>query len=325
MSAWRDETLDFRRLKRLVTIDRVLDAYGLGRTLIKRANTLCGPCPLHHGDHPTAFRADLNRGIWNCFTRCARGGDVVDLVRVIERCSFARAARILRDLAGETNGHQYGRSATRSADHQIVSRNPPFRPFRRRVSLNPATDFLQRKKLISVDTAAYFEAGHPTASAFLRGTVAVRLHDLAGRPLGYAGRRLREQDIRRYGKWRFPRGMPKAEMLFNAHRARHLRRNGLVLVECPWAVMRLTQAGVPAAVALLGTNISPIQLAWLARADQVVLMLDGDDAGRKGAQTIRRHLAPSTKIKTVELPDGLEPEDLSDDDLRAGARHAFLF
>jgi len=97
-----------------------------------------------------------------------------------------------------------------------------------------------------------------------------------------------------------------------------------VLVECPWAVMRLTQAGVPAAVALLGTSISPIQLAWLARANPVVLMLDGDDAGRKGAQEIRRRLAASTNVKTVELPDGFEPEDLSDDALGAAARHALL-
>ena len=43
---------------------------------------------------PTAFRVHLTRGMWRCFTACG-GGDTVDLIRCIENCSYAEAARYL--------------------------------------------------------------------------------------------------------------------------------------------------------------------------------------------------------------------------------------
>ena len=73
-------------LKKQVGIGRVLEAYNLCRRLKHHGDQLVGPCPLHGGDNPTAFRVHLTRGLWNCFTACA-GGDIVDLIRVIEDMS----------------------------------------------------------------------------------------------------------------------------------------------------------------------------------------------------------------------------------------------
>ena len=84
----------FRYLKTRVTIGDVLAAYGLDSQLKRRNDQLYGPCPLHHGDNPTAFRVHLTRGMWRCFTACG-GGDTVDLIRCIENCSYAEAARHL--------------------------------------------------------------------------------------------------------------------------------------------------------------------------------------------------------------------------------------
>ena len=146
--------------------------------------------------------------------------------------------------------------------------------------------------------------------------VAVRLHDLVGRPLGYCGRRLDPKEIALWGKWRFPKNFPKSDCLFSAHRAYPFRQGGLVVVECPWAAMRLSQAGIPGTVALLGTHMSEVQAAWLAKARSILLLLDGDAAGHEATDRLKATLSRRTRVRTYRLPDGLEPEDLVDDELR---------
>lgn len=309
-------------LKKQVGIGQVLEAYGLCDRLKHHGNQFIGPCPLHGGDNPTAFRVHLTRGIWNCFTSCG-GGDTVELICNIEKCTKASAARILRYMIATTPI-----SPPRKADsqHQGATSTSVFRPFRRKIPLNPRAPFLQDHKGITVDTAIRFEAGlADPKSRFLQGSVAVRLHDMQGHPIGYCGRRLDPDAICRWGKWRFPTGLPKGQLLYNAHRALAARDGGIVLVECPWAAMRLTQAGIYGVVALLGTSITETQLAWLARTPTVLLLMDADQAGRKAAKTIAQALNRQTTVIIHELPPEKEPEDLADIDLLSLINNAMSF
>lgn len=306
-------------LKKQVGIGRVLEGYNLCRDLKRHGEQLIGPCPLHGGDNPTAFRVHLVRGLWNCFTACG-GGDILDLICTIEKCSKASAAHVLQRMI--TGASLLKPSHDVSHTHAAI----PFRPFRRPIPLNPLTPFLQECKGVKVETAARFEAGLPDPkSTFLQGTIAVRLHDIQGHPVGYCGRRLDMDAIRRWGKWRFPSGLPKGQILYNAHRAIPARHHGIVVVECPWAAMRLTQAGISGVVALLGTTITQTQLTWIAPAPEVLLLLDGDQAGRTGATTIARALPRHTTVRIHQLPPDKEPEDLSDADLAALVREAIPF
>jgi DNA primase len=300
----------FRHLKATVTIARILSAYGLDAKLTRRGEQLYGPCPLHGGDNPTAFRVHLAKGLWRCFTTCG-GGDTVELIRRIEHCSYGQAARHLHRLAA-------AQPPVATVDTPLSHQNPrklPFVPFANSIPLNPRTPFLQRIKGITVATATQFEAGTTTRSAFLRDSVAVRLHDMSGQPLGYCGRNIHPPSPSHPGKWRFPKNFPKTKILYNAHRADSSRKYAAIIVECPWAAMRLTQAGFPNTVALLGTTISDTQVAWLTRSSSILLLLDGDIAGQNAALHIARCLAPHTKVLTHRLPDGKEPEDLSDQEL----------
>lgn len=311
-----------KNLKRQVSIGRVLEAYNLLPRLNRRGDQLIGPCPLHGGDNPTAFRAHLGRGLWNCFTACA-GGDIVDLICAIEKCSKASALHVLRRMV--TAAPASVPFDASSQPHGATS-TTPFRPFRRRIPLNPRTPFLQESKGIKIETAKQFEAGLPDPkSTFLKGTVAVRLHDMQGRAIGYCGRRLDADAIVRYGKWRFPARLPKGQMLYNAHRALAHRHRGIVLVECPWAAMRLTQAGIRGVVALFGASITQTQFHWLAPAPTVLLLLDGDQAGYTAAGAIARALTRHTAVHIHRLPPDKEPEDLPDTDLAALARDAIPF
>lgn len=308
----------FRHLKTQVPIGRIFSFYGLDAQLKRRGDQLFGPCPLHGGDNSTAFRAHLGRGLWHCFTACG-GGDIVDLIRRIEHCSYAEVAHHLQRIAADSQPHT--RQQTRSA----CTSGRAFTPFTRSIPLNSTCHFLQNIKAIMPVTAARFEAGTTNRSPFLKNTVAVRLHDIHGSPLGYCGRRIDPHEVARFGKWRFPRNLPKSQILYNAHRAQTFRSQGIILVECPWAVMRITQAGFPNVVALLGTTLSLTHIKWLASTSSILLMLDADPAGDRAAPSILKTLAVSSKVLQHRLQNKMEPEDLSDSDLRSILRNHFSF
>ena len=56
-------------------------------------------CLLHGGDNPTSFSADLERGIWQCFS-CGRGGDQITFLMEILKCPFSEAIQALAFRAG---------------------------------------------------------------------------------------------------------------------------------------------------------------------------------------------------------------------------------
>lgn len=71
------------------------------------------------------------------------------------------------------------------------------------------------------------------------------------------------------------------------------------------------QAGYPAVVALMGSTLSRPQADLLAtHFDRVLLMLDGDDAGRHGAAAIPSALAGRIELVPILLGDGTQPDQL---------------
>lgn len=294
--------LDFKRLKQAVTVEQVLADKGLLDHLRRRGSGLVGPCPLHGGDNPTAFVVHGTKNIWHCFTGCD-GGDVVELARRLTDGTFAGAARYLVRLAGTTPI----RRAPVAPAHRR-RRSQRFRPFTRRLPLDPTAPFLGRKG-INQQTARLFQVGAYHGSGMLSGCIGLRLLDPDGQPLGYAGRRLDPIDVNTRGKWVFPPRVPKSSLLYGYYQARHLLHQGVIVVECPWGVLRVTQLGIPA-VALLGTSLSPRQRLLLLKLPKVVLLLDGDPAGRRATVSINAQLPNALP---VNLPDRLDPDDLSDD------------
>ena len=302
----------FRELKRIVTVEQVLASRGLLGGLRVRGGDLVGPCPLHGGDNPGAFVVSRSKSLWRCFTSCG-GGDVVELITRLDGSGYRDARRVLQRLAGERDddsGPLQDRFSSRSAP-QRASR--AFTPYTRRLALDPAAPMLMGKG-IDAATAARFEAGAWHGPGFLSGCVGVRLHDVDGQPLGYAGRRISVPPGSQIGKWKFPPRLPKAALLYGWHRVGRDGRRGLVVVEGAWSVLRLAQVGVPA-VALLGAHASAQQCGMLAAAGRVVVMLDGDRAGRAGARRLVERLGGRRDVRVIELGDGVDPDDLDDEEL----------
>lgn len=78
-----------RRVKKLVRLTDVLARYNLTPN---RAGFL--HCPFHPGDRDASLKIYPATDSWYCFG-CGEGGDVIDFVARMERCSFAEALKRL--------------------------------------------------------------------------------------------------------------------------------------------------------------------------------------------------------------------------------------
>ena len=52
----KNQFVDFKAVKAAVTIEQVLDHYGLLDRFKRGGDGLSGPCPIHKGSNPTQFR-----------------------------------------------------------------------------------------------------------------------------------------------------------------------------------------------------------------------------------------------------------------------------
>ncbi len=62
--------------------------------LVKRGKEWTGCCPIHHEKTPSFSISEVKQ-MWFCFGGCARGGDVIDLVMLVENVSFKDALKLL--------------------------------------------------------------------------------------------------------------------------------------------------------------------------------------------------------------------------------------
>ena len=283
---------------------------------------MVGPCLLHKGDNPGAFVLSTEKNLWYCFTRCNGGGDVIELVHKLERVSYYQAAQYL-DRLGKTDIVSKMEPENRFKSNRFFKQvnQHHFKPFTVPLNLQHDISFLRNKGIREV-TATFFEAGAYLHSGLLSGCIAVRLHDLKGKPIGYAGRRLDPDRINRFGKWVFPKGLPKKEILYNFHRIKQTSPHPLVVVESAWGVMRLAQLKIPA-VALLGINLCACHLKLLKNRPKIVLMLDGDRAGRSATERIKNLLQPHTDVSVIYLPNECDPDDLDDTNIINLHKNAF--
>lgn len=280
-------SLDYKMLKRELSIQRVLKEYGMFHDLKQSGNKLYGPCPIHLGDNPRAFNVSLEKNLWNCFTNCV-GGTVIDLIIAIENVNSYRAGRIGYEMLGVTVEARRG--------------SQEFKPVRSELSLDPQHPYLIERN-VDVETARYFGIGYCSKSK-LAGRLAIPIHDEQDRLVGYCGRTTQALEP----KYLFPKGFPKNRIVYNLNRAKKSSKKEIVVVEGFFDVYALHRAGIES-VAIMGSSLSLDQKTRLVSLEKrISLMLDGDAAGRKGMERAVRLLQERKPIKAIYLPDPMQPE-----------------
>ncbi len=129
-----------------------------------------------------------------------------------------------------------------------------------------------------------------------------------GETVAYAGRAVDGS----LPKYKLPAGFRKGGELFNLHRAAATGSQTVIVVEGYFDCLRVHPAGLPWVVALRGSSLSAEQeTALRERFDRVILLLDGDAAGRAASCALAARLPGRCWVAVVSVPDGAQPDQLS--------------
>jgi DNA primase len=310
---------DFRRIKQRIPIDAVLARYGVKLRSVG-PHTLRGPCPLptHTSrNSPDSFSVNLSRQVWSCHSDsciAARGGllggHVIDLVTILERCSLREAGLWLQDWFGLSVDQSHPALLRPVAVKSSAA--TPNRPLGFALQGIDTRHRYLTQRGISTATARLFGVGMYQGAGFLTGRCVIPIRDEQARLVAYAGRAVKGE----LPKYRFPVGFRKSQMLFNLDRALQTDGNNVIIVEGFFDALKVHQAGHPAVVALMGSSFSQRQSELLlCHFASVTVMLDGDHPGRHAAEVIAKLLTPKVRVHEVELPNGVQPDQLSSDEI----------
>jgi DNA primase len=314
----RNRYLDIQRIKAEITMEHILRYYGI-RVQLRDVgkNRLSGCCPIHHGDNPNAFHVDLKRNLFNCFTHCG-GGSIFDFVMKMEHLDFYPAARKIWKT--------FYPSASASQNSQRVNSFLQYVPLTDNLFRRPGVPILKlqithpylKKRNISPSLAMSFHMGY-CKHGIMKDRIAIPIIDVEWHIVAYAGRSVNDNQSPRY---LFPKNFKKSQNLFNIQSIYNTyctklechKNKPVFLVEGFFDCIHIVKAGFDA-IALMGKTVSPHQISLMKNTCRpYILMLDGDEAGRKAAPIIENKLKLfQIPFRTVNLIDGKQPDQLNND------------
>lgn len=161
---------------------------------------------------------------------------------------------------------------------------------------------------------------------WFRGRVLFSIRDLQGRPIALGGRVLPgagDAEVAKYINSPETPIFSKSQTLYGLDLAKDAVARGrtVMVMEGYTDCLIAQQCGLTNAVAVLGTALNERHIRVLRRfADRVLLVLDGDDAGRRRADEILElFVAAQLDLRILTLPDDLDPADF----LLAQGKEAF--
>jgi len=295
--------------------------------LAKRGDELVGCCPFHE-DSKASFYANTKKNVFQCFG-CQASGNILDLVVLFEACSIKKAAELVADwqgiestyedgLKGKSKGKRASGQARRAKKPEVAVEgekgNAPLKFALQ--NLDPNHPYLVNRNL-SPQTIAHFGLGY-CSRGMHKGRIAIPIHSEKGELVAYAGRWAGDQGLPEgEGKYKLPPGFSKGQVLFNLNRVEPGAKT-VIVVEGYFPVFWLHQCGFPSVVALMGRTLPAKQKELLAKHFKgVKLFLDGDQPGQEAAIAIAGDLARELWVKIIPCPSTLQPDDLSETDLRS--------
>jgi len=341
MPSW----IDFKELRSKLKFEDVLKEFGV--EVKKRGDQHLGFCPLpgHGGKRNSpSFSANLERGIFHCFG-CQAKGNVLDFA-VLMKGQSPTDGRALKAVAVDLRAKFFPEdNLKRSAGGKQNSTSSEAEPAQLELGaiVNSPLDFeLQgldsghpylTGRGFDAEVMKHFGVGYCSRSS-LSGRIAIPLHDSAGKLVGYAGRVIDDETISDENpRYRFPAKREregailefrKTLFLYNGFRVKSPRED-LGVVEGFPSVWWLHQNGFPWVVATMGAECSNEQaeliVSLVKPRGRIWVIPDGDKAGEKCAHGLLSKLAPHRFVRWVKLASGLQPTDLSADEMKARFIH----
>ncbi len=310
-------------------------------------------CPFHQEKTPS-FKVDDRKGFYICFG-CGSKGDAIKFLRETGNMGFMEAVATLAREAGmevpAASPAEKEKADRRSVLAEVMELALAF--YRLEMQTRRAAearaymegrghgqDILDRFEIgfasqggqslfqqltkKGVGEAEIFDAGlvvrpdgggHPYDR--FRNRIMFPIRDLRGRCIAFGARAMNPNARAKYLNSPETLLFEKGRTLYNVGPAREAagKTGKLVIAEGYMDVVALVSAGIPHAVAPLGTAITAAQLllAWRISSEPVIA-LDGDEAGRRAALRVMETAFPlieaGKSLRFSMLPDGSDPDDL---------------
>lgn len=317
-----------------------------GVELKKSGRSYKGLCPFHQEKSPSFYVwADTRR--FKCFG-CQAGGDAISFVQRLLGKPFVDTVRDLAKELGidleaavdpAMREKQQIKDATDFAAQHFQQRlwDPAIGHHAREylrsrgltddlmrafglgwapVAWTDLADRLREQGLLAFGEKAGLVSPRSKGDGFydmFRGRVVIPIRSPEGRTIAFGGRLLEGDDGPKYLNSKESRLYNKSEVLYATDQARDeiRKKKSAVLCEGYFDAIGLHQAGVKHAVALCSTALTPGHMALLGRleAKELVLLLDGDEAGRKAVERLAGPiLAAGQASRVAVLPEGEDPD-----------------
>ena len=321
------------------------------RVPLKKAGREWTACCPFHNERTPSFYVTPAKQFFHCFG-CGAHGSAVKFLMDYERLEFPDAVEELAQSVGLTVPREGGREAAPREDKSDLYAvlDGAARWYETELPGSPEAQAYCRKRGLDADTIARFRLGWAPAgydglikalgSSDRRmqllteaGMVATgeRGHrydrfrerlmfpilDRRGRVIAFGGRVLSSEQSPKYLNSPETPLFHKGRELFALWQVKQANSNlqRIVVVEGYMDVIALHQAGLPIAVATLGTATTPEHTEVLFRAaPDVVFCFDGDRAGRaaawKALDAALPRLRDGRQAYFLFLPDGEDPDSL---------------
>lgn len=311
----------------------------------KGKNFFC-VCPFHD-DHSPSMSISKDRQIYKCFS-CGAGGNVFTFVKNYENISFIEAVKKMAVKAGifldintkeikkndryqkyydmydialkfYTNNinTKEGVEAKKYLEKRGID-NDIIKHFKIGLSLKNTTlltGMLEKKGYTKKELLDYGLATSKNNDIYdiYYNRIMFPLFNLEGKIVGFSGRVYDQNTNFKYINTKETEIFKKGENLYNYHIAKNVARNQgtIIVVEGFMDVIRLYKIGIENVVATMGTNVTKEQLLLIKKmAKEIILMFDGDSAGKKAAFQVSTELTNSgIDPKIVILEDNLDPDE----------------
>ena len=325
------------------SIEDVISSYV---TLKRAGSNLVGLCPFHNEKSPSFTVFPATRGFY-CFG-CGAGGDVITFVMKTENLDYMAALEVLAKRAGMTMPeNERAEKPDGVPKNRILDMNrDAARYFHGMLSQPEGAEGLSYLRSRGLSNAAinHFGLGYAPAygNSFLfhmrglgygdkeltegflcarsqkdgrlypifRNRVMFPVIDTTGNVAAFGGRVLDDSKPKYLNSSDTP-AFKKTRTLYGLNFAKSACAESLILCEGYMDVIAVQAAGIPNAVATLGTSITPEHARMMARyTKEVIIAYDMDEAGRKAAEKAIRLLdSVGVTTKILHLNDAKDPDE----------------
>ena len=336
------------------------DIIGRRVKLIRKGRRFSGLCPFHSEKTPSFSVVD-DDGFYHCFG-CGAHGDAISFLREMDGLDFMEAVERLADMAGLAmpKSTHIDPAVTRQRKVTFDSLEEPTKFIEAKLRDDEGRDAARYIKQRGLDAATVknFRLGYAPRSGlqavltskqfsddnmilagvlgksdrdgrlydYFRDRVIFPIENRQGKVIAFGARALGDSQPKYLNSGDSPTFSKKA-VLYGWVQARDAvrRKLPLVVVEGYMDVIAVQRSGVAAAVAPLGTALTPEQITLLWKLhDEPILCFDGDAAGQRAQlralERILPLLEPGRSARLATLPAGRDPDDVLNESGPEGLR-----